>query len=497
MTDNDKDGFTFDPRTWSSPPAAETDRPAPSNGPMADAPSPSPAREPGFDLKNWGRGDGDDSPPSAEADGGADGKIARADRRRWIIAGGMSAVVLAAGGGLAFLSRNPQVPFGAQPGDAAPTDPQPGAAGGASAPPSRRTLNVSGPAEIETALRSAGIVDADVGTANKLALAALGPAAGEIRLDFDIQGPPGAMTLLQFEATRGDGSGISLKRNAEGGFARERLDAALTTRINVVRGEMDGDSFYTSAVAAGVTDSLISDFANAFSFDFNFQTEVHAGDVFEAAFEQAYNPSDQPVGVPKLVYVSLSTSAKSRSLYRFTAPGETAPSWFDGNGHSTVRALMLTPVDGARITSKFGPRFHPVLHFNKMHNGTDFAAPIGTPIYASGNAVVEWAAMKGANGNLTVLRHDNGWRTLYLHQNMFMPGIAPGARVSQGQKIGEIGTTGRSTGPHLHYEVHIDGAPVDPMSIDTGIGKTLSGAALAAFEKERDRIDTHRAEAAH
>ena len=116
----------------------------------------------------------------------------------------------------------------------------------------------------------------------------------------------------------------------------------------------------------------------------------------------------------------------------------------------------------------------------KLHKGTDFAAPIGTPIFAAGNGVVEWAAMKGPNGNLTILRHDNGWQTYYLHQSRFMPGIAPGARVAQGQQIGEIGTTGRSTGPHLHYEVHIDGQPVDPLSIQTEAGSTLTGAGAAS-----------------
>ncbi|HMP55014.1 MAG TPA: M23 family metallopeptidase [Novosphingobium sp.] len=156
---------------------------------------------------------------------------------------------------------------------------------------------------------------------------------------------------------------------------------------------------------------------------------------------------------------------------------------------------MRTPVDGARISSKFGMRFHPVLKYNRLHGGTDFAAPIGTPIYAAADAVVEFAAMKGANGNLTILRHDNGWRTYYLHQNVFSPGIAPGVRVNQGQHIGDVGTTGRSTGPHLHYEVHIDGERVDPLSIKTDDAerKRLEGPALDAFMRERDRIDQARA----
>ena len=145
------------------------------------------------------------------------------------------------------------------------------------------------------------------------------------------------------------------------------------------------------------------------------------------------------------------------------------------------------------MSSGFGFRIHPVLGYMKLHKGTDFAAPTGTPIYASGNGVVEWAAMKGPNGNLTILKHDNGWETYYLHQSMFMPGIAPGARVTQGEEIGKVGTTGRSTGPHRHYEVHIDGEAVDAMKVQTDAAPPLSGEALAAFKKERDRIDVSRA----
>src|SRR5690606_25925726 len=141
--------------------------------------------------------------------------------------------------------------------------------------------------------------------------------------------------------------------------------------------------------------------------------------------------------------------------YRFTPEGE-EPGWFDGNGRSIVRAFMRTPIDGARVSSSFGYRKHPILGYQKLHRGVDFAAPIGTPIYAAGDATVEFAGPKGPNGNFVALRHDNGWRTLYLHMNAFGEGIVAGARVRQGQRVGEVGTTGRSTGPHLHYEVHIN-----------------------------------------
>ena len=153
---------------------------------------------------------------------------------------------------------------------------------------------------------------------------------------------------------------------------------------------------------------------------------------------------------------------------------------------------MRTPVEGARISSSFGLRTHPVLGFQKLHRGTDFAAPIGTPIYASGDGVVTWAAMKGANGNLVILQHDDGWQTYYLHMNAFGVGIAPQVRVRQGQEIGQVGTTGRSTGPHLHYELHINGEAVDAMAVQMDEGRRLEGPALEAFKAERDRIDALR-----
>ena len=405
------------------------------------------------------------------------------------LASGASALLLLGGGVAALLSRTPApVSATGTPAQVAPvaTAPEPIDA-------SRRTLVVASAAEIASTLASAGIDSAAAAAVARTAATGLGSAPGDIRMVFDLVGPANARRLTRLEATRDDGSGVVLTAKPDGGFARETRAAKLTTAVRVVRGEMNATSFYNAAVAAGVTDSLVNDFANAFSYDFNFATDVHPGDIFEAAFEQSVNPSGDAVGPPTLIYVSLATQTKSKSLYRFLAPGDSAPGWYDGNGRSTVTALMRTPVDGARISSPFGMRFHPVLHFNKLHRGTDFAAPTGTPIYAAGNGTIIWAAFKGANGNLTILQHDNGWQTYYLHQSMFMPGIAPNVKVSQGQQIGEIGTTGRSTGPHLHFELHVNGQPVDPISVETGTGKSLNGAALAAFRRERDRIDLSRA----
>lgn len=460
---------SFDPRSWggrTAPPGAATD-------------------ELSFDPATWARR----GPPPTAAPPPPAPKPARDRSLLWAFA--ISAALLIAGAVLAIAMRQ-DAPAAAPASTGQAATLQADVAETAPVPASRRTLNILSPAELAPQLAAAGIAPAQVQSAAGPALAALGPEAGEIRLEVDLKGA-GTPSLTRLAATRADGSGLILTLKPDGGYASERLQAQLRREIRAVRGEMDAESFYTSAVSAGVVDSLIGDFANAFSFDFDMQQEVAPGDIFEAAWEQAVNPQGEPVGPPRLLYVSLSTAKKSRALYRFLAPGETEPGWFDANGRSTKRAFMRTPVDGARISSKFGYRVHPILGYTKLHGGTDFAAPSGTPIYAAGDGVVQWAAMKGANGNLTILRHDNGWLTYYLHQSRFMPGIVPGARVIQGQHIGDIGTTGRSTGPHLHYEVHVDGQKVDPLSIDTGTAKPLGGGALAAFRQERDRIDAKRA----
>ncbi|WP_353229626.1 M23 family metallopeptidase [Novosphingobium sp.] len=357
----------------------------------------------------------------------------------------------------------------------------------------RHTLILTRAADLAGMLTGHG-VDAD--TARRVtdsALPALKPD-GQVRAVLVFRHDGDKLAFVRLEASNGDSSGVVVRRGADGALATARVAAQVSVRSFVVHGTMDGDSFYTSAVAVGMPNSLISVFARALSFDFNFQTEVSAGDAFEAAYTQPVNASGEVVGVPVLLYASLTTATKSAAVYRFDQNGQEA--WFDASGRSTVHSLMRTPVDGARITSKFGMRFHPVLHFMKLHGGIDFAAPIGTPIYASGEALIEFAGPKGPNGNFVKLKHTNGWETLYLHMNRFADGIVEGGHVNQGQQIGEIGTTGRSTGPHLHYEVHINGEQVDPLEVptDNNATKSLDSKDLLAFEAVRDRVDVSRAQ---
>ena len=465
MTEPGPDGPSFDPRSWR---AAKADESKPS------------ATNPSFDPKSWRK-------PQAA---GPERKTSSAP---WVPLSVALAVAMI--GAVAFIvwprPHAPSQPVKVVTIKAVPATVAPGA--------QRRVLTLTGPQELIGALISAGVADADAQAAAQAAQAQLGGATGELRVTLTLLPAGSGFVLSRVEARRDDGTGAIVTRQPDGRYAAAAASADLVAQVKVVRGQMDTNSFYSSAVAAGVNDDLIPGFAQAFAFDFDFQREIRPGDVFEAVIEQQTDPSGAAVGKGKLLFASLETQAKSRALYWYVAPGK-AGGWFDSNGRSIIRALMRTPVDGARISSPFGVRFHPVLGFMKMHNGTDFAAPVGTAIYAAGDGVVEFAGPKGPNGNFTKILHPNGWETLYLHQSLIEPNVVTGAHVSQSEKIGEVGATGVDsaghstvTGPHLHYEVHINGVPVDPMSISVGQGQTLGSDQMAGFIQERNRIDALRA----
>ena len=442
------------------------------------------APEPTFDPRKWKRSTAPANAPLAAPPAQAAPRVPSGTP--WLAIGG-SAAILIGGAVFAYTSRS-----GERPAEAAVPVAGTASAHGASGPRNeRRMLLLSGPQDLQGALVASGVDAASALAAAELAMPALKPG-GEIRAAMTLAARDGGgMELMRLEASNADSSGIIVERSG-GRFAASRVVADLTAQVLVRRGFMDDDSFYSSAVAAGIPNGLIAEFAAALAFDFDFAREVRKGDAFEAAFEQPVDREGRAVGPPKLLYSALSTRAKAAAVYRFALPGG-EPGWFDGDGRSIKRALLRTPVEAARVSSQFGFRIHPVLGYAKLHKGTDFAAPTGTSIYASGDGIVDFAAMKGANGNLTILSHDNGWKTYYLHQSAFAPGIAPGVRVTQGQEIGQVGTTGRSTGPHLHYELHIDGEAVNPLSIQTESAPPLQGEALLGFKRGRDRIDVSRA----
>lgn len=474
------DEDSFDPRSWGKKPEKADPAPAPGATPATDSQT---ANGQDDALPEVWRGI---SPTAAKAPA-----VEEPARRRgaaiWPYA--LSAVLLAAGAAGAWQTR---VADAQSPGVVAEADTVEPVAGEI-----QRAMVLAGPQDIAGALTSAGVSPAEADAAAKAAATVL-TAPGEVHASITLVPEGQGFRLVRLDASYADGSGAVITRDEAGAFTGTKVDAELTKQILVLRGELDSESFYNSAVTAGVLDTLIPEFINAFGYDFNLASEVQAGDTFEVAYEQNVSANGTAVGQPQLLFASLTTKAKSVALYRYVSP-DGKVGWYDGNGASTKRGLMRTPVDGARITSKFGPRFHPVLHYTRLHGGTDFAAPVGTPIYAARDGTVTSASPSGCAGNMVILGHDQGWATRYFHLSRYADGLAAGQKVTQGQTIGYVGNTGTcTTGPHLHYEVHINGEKVDPLSVKTDDNekKRLDATLLQAFMRQRDRVDVARAQQA-
>jgi len=245
------------------------------------------------------------------------------------------------------------------------------------------------------------------------------------------------------------------------------------------------ESFYESALEQKLPADVIMNLLRVHSYDVDFKQKVRPGDTFEVFFEGEGTSSEK---AGELLYTSMTVGGETRKFYRFRTPDNTID-FYDENGSSAKKFLMRNPVKGGRFTSGFGNRRHPLLRRIKMHTGVDWAAPTGTPILAAGDGTIEMAERHGGYGNYIRIRHANGFATAYGHMVRFASGSEPGARVKQGQIIGYVGSTGRSTGPHLHYEVLVNNKFVNPMTIAVPRGLELEGRNLAAFQKERRRID--------
>lgn len=246
-------------------------------------------------------------------------------------------------------------------------------------------------------------------------------------------------------------------------------------------------SLYVDALQAGATDRVVVELAGVLGYAIDFQRSIYPGDGFDLLFERFIDADGDVARTGDIVYARYDGRGEPKEFFRFETP-DGIVGYYTGDGASAQRLLMLTPINGARLSSHFGRRRHPILGYTRAHNGTDFAAPTGTPIMAAGNGVVERANRFGSFGNYIRIRHPNGYQTAYAHLNGFARGIRAGSRVTQGQIIGYVGTTGRSTGPHLHYEVHLNGSPVNPMTLDLPTGRQLEDDELPLFEAERDRI---------
>ncbi|MGE0740482.1 MAG: peptidoglycan DD-metalloendopeptidase family protein [Hyphomonadaceae bacterium] len=310
-----------------------------------------------------------------------------------------------------------------------------------------------------------------------------------ISVYFDRRGQSAQLTGIAFRSE--PGASVTANRTVSGGFEARQVLMPLTFEIARIAAPVE-TSLYSTALRLGATDREVAALADAFAYDVDFQRDVRPGDNFELVFERFYDDEGNTVRTGELLFVSLESSRGSRAFYQFLAPGDPRGDWYDADGKSARRFLMKTPINGARLSSGFGMRRHPILGYSRMHRGTDFAAPTGTPILAAGDGTIVRVGPFGAFGNYVRIRHANGYETAYAHMSRFARGMRAGVRVRQGQVIGYVGTTGRSTGPHLHYEVLRRGQQVNPMSLRVANGRNLEGRALELFMIERARIDTLR-----
>tara|TARA_B100001029_G_scaffold13137_1_gene8834 strand:+ start:266 stop:1594 length:1329 start_codon:yes stop_codon:yes gene_type:complete len=263
----------------------------------------------------------------------------------------------------------------------------------------------------------------------------------------------------------------------------------LFMRNVVVQGSIS-NNLYSSAIKAGMEPNIIVEFARIYGFEVDFQRDIRKGDIFEVMYERYFDDRNKKIKTGKILYAYLNVNKQKIKLYRFGKNNNY--DFYDEKGRSIVKALMKTPINGARLSSPFGNRKHPILGFTKHHNGTDFAAPTGTPIMASGNGTVIKAGWCGNGGNCVRIRHNSSYTTGYGHMSKIA--TRTGRRVRQGQIIGYVGNTGMSTGPHLHYTVSYNGKFINSQKLKLPSGKILKGEERKLFEIERIKLDVKLAE---
>ena len=248
------------------------------------------------------------------------------------------------------------------------------------------------------------------------------------------------------------------------------------------------NSLYNSAVNLGIKPNIIIEFARLYGFQVDFQRDIWKSDSFQIIYEEFINEDNKTVDTGEIIFANLKLQNSDLQLYKYEYE-KNKIDYFDENGKSIKKTLMKTPINGARLSSSFGKRKHPILGYTKMHTGTDFAAPKGTPIMASGDGKVTKAGWCGGGGNCVKIKHNSKYQTVYAHMSKFAKGIKKGARVKQGQTIGYVGSTGLSTGPHLHYEVIENGRKINSQKLKLPSGKILKGEDRKKFEVSKIKID--------
>ncbi len=296
----------------------------------------------------------------------------------------------------------------------------------------------------------------------------------------------GSATFVGLTVTVDYAKQVAVARTEDGQFSAREVEANLRQELRAVSGTID-NSLFESAEREGVPVPVLINMIKAFSWDVDFQRDIQPGDGFEVMFEQFRNDAGETVHEGRMVYGNLILQGKRKPIYLFTTE-DGVEDYFDEEGKAARKALLRTPIDGAKLSSGFGQRRHPILGYNRMHRGIDFAAPNGTPIYAAGDGVVDFAGPNAGYGRYVRIRHNDEFSTAYAHISNFAPGMMRGKRVRQGEVIGYVGSTGESTGPHLHYEILRQNEQVNPLTIKVQAGRILAGRDIKRFAAQRGTI---------
>tara|TARA_B100000900_G_scaffold175445_1_gene148842 strand:- start:1987 stop:3279 length:1293 start_codon:yes stop_codon:yes gene_type:complete len=298
--------------------------------------------------------------------------------------------------------------------------------------------------------------------------------------------------IIEFIFQASNTQKIYLKRNIDNDNFNEKILSIKLEKEIIYKENIILQSLYKSALEEFIPPNTIIEFARIYGFQVDFQRDIRKKDKFQIMYEVYLDENRKLVETGEILFANLSLSGQDNILYYFDK--EDSEGHYDRNGKSVKKALMKTPINGARLSSPFGMRKHPIDGFNKMHRGTDFAAPMGTPIMASGDGVVKKVGWCGGGGNCVKIRHNSTYQTVYAHMSKFARGIKPGVRVKQGQTIGYVGSTGKSTGPHLHYEVIVNGKKVNSQKLKLPSGKILKGKNRKLFETAKIKLDVLKSE---
>ena len=285
---------------------------------------------------------------------------------------------------------------------------------------------------------------------------------------------------------------IYLSRNSETNKFSQKIIFTKLKKEIIYKENLILKSLYKSAIDQKIPANTIIEFARIYGFQVDFQRDIKKKDSFQIMYEIFTNDKGKTIETGNILFANLKLSGENNPLYYFEKKG--SEGHYDSGGKSIKKALMKTPINGARLSSPFGMRKHPIDGFNKMHRGTDFAAPMGTPIMASGDGIIKKAGWCGGGGNCVVIKHNSTYQTVYAHMSKFANSIRSGVRVKQGQIIGYVGSTGKSTGPHLHYEVIVNGKRINSQKLKLPSGKILKGVDRKVFETKKIKLEVLKSE---